>query len=58
MGDVDFEVMRSDQEGATQVYHLKAWRVAETTSLVIPASLQCDDHLTQTQTMNVAALQQ
>ena len=37
VGDVDYEVVRSDRGGATQIYHLnllKAWREAEPVSLV------------------------
>jgi len=37
VGDVDYELMRSDRGGATQIYHLnllKAWREAESVSLV------------------------
>ncbi|XP_026003826.1 uncharacterized protein LOC113009615 [Astatotilapia calliptera] len=78
VGDVDYEVARSDRGGATQIYHLnllKLWREVETASLVslvkerdelgpevpnsiIPASLPCDDHLTQAQRADVVALQQ
>lgn len=35
--DVDYEVVRSDRGGATQIYHfnlLKAWKEAKTNSLV------------------------
>ncbi|XP_039463817.1 uncharacterized protein LOC120437327 [Oreochromis aureus] len=59
VGDVDYEVAWSDRGGATQIYHLnllKAWREAETAAL--PTSLHCDDHLTQAQRADVAALQQ
>ena len=37
MGDVDYELARSDRGGTTQIYHLnllKAWREAEPVSLV------------------------
>ena len=37
VGDVDYEVVRSDRGGATQIYHLnllKVWREAEPVSLV------------------------
>uniref|UniRef100_A0AAQ4PTP4 ribonuclease H n=1 Tax=Gasterosteus aculeatus aculeatus TaxID=481459 RepID=A0AAQ4PTP4_GASAC len=37
VGDVDYEVVRSDRGGATQIYHLnllKAWREAESVALV------------------------
>ena len=37
VGDVDYEVVRSDRGGATQIYHLsllKDWREAEPVSLV------------------------
>uniref|UniRef100_A0AAQ4PUN6 ribonuclease H n=1 Tax=Gasterosteus aculeatus aculeatus TaxID=481459 RepID=A0AAQ4PUN6_GASAC len=37
VGDVDYEVVRSDRGGATQIYHLnllKAWRETESVSLV------------------------
>ncbi|XP_069375367.1 uncharacterized protein [Paralichthys olivaceus] len=37
VGEVDYEVARSDRSGATQLYHLnllKAWREAESVSLV------------------------
>lgn len=37
VGDVDYEVVRSDRGGATQIYHLnllKAWKEAKTNSLV------------------------
>ena len=37
VGDVNYEVVRSDRGGATQIYHLnllKAWREAEPVSLV------------------------
>ncbi|XP_059210478.1 uncharacterized protein LOC131989303 [Centropristis striata] len=37
VGDVDYELVRSDRGGATQIYHLnllKAWREAESVSLV------------------------
>ena len=36
VGDVDYEVVRSDRGGATQIYHLnlhKAWREVASTSL-------------------------
>lgn len=41
VGDVDYEVVRSDRGGATQIYHLnllKAWREAESVSLVSSVS--------------------
>ncbi len=46
VGDVDYEVVRSDRGGATQIYHLnllKAWREAESASLVTTVSwgLRC-----------------
>lgn len=37
VGDFDYDVIRSDRVGVAQVYHLnllKAWKEAETTSLV------------------------
>ncbi|XP_062415775.1 uncharacterized protein LOC134107852 [Pungitius pungitius] len=41
VGDVDYEVVRSDRGGATQIYHLnllKPWREAESVSLISTVS--------------------